>query len=145
MAVPPKTWREVTILATRQQEVKLVLAASYHRQHVRQEATAMEIIVMPTEELVQIRTSHCHAHSTAWTVSKVPEPSVHPVALMSRPVNSLHIPIQHNLPLRNRGRRRVLFLLRYHVAGYVGQLSRLLQREHHGYQVWKSLRATLIC
>ena len=36
----------------------------------------MEIMVMPTEELVQIRTSHTHAHKTAWMVSKVPEPSV---------------------------------------------------------------------
>ena len=36
----------------------------------------MEIMVMPTEELVQIRTSQAHAHKTAWTVSKVPEPSV---------------------------------------------------------------------
>ena len=35
----------------------------------------MDKMVLPTEELVQIRTSQAHAHLTAWTVSKVPEPS----------------------------------------------------------------------
>ncbi|KAK0511417.1 hypothetical protein JMJ35_005990 [Cladonia borealis] len=48
-------------------EVKPVLAASCHRQLVRRQASAMDM-VMPTEELVQIRSSQAHAHITAWTV-----------------------------------------------------------------------------
>ena len=76
MAVPPVIWRAVTILATRQQKVKPVLAASYQIQHVRQGATALEIMVISTEEHVQIRASHIHAHLTARTVSKVPELSM---------------------------------------------------------------------
>lgn len=76
MALPLGTWRTVTILATRQQEVKPVLAASCQRQRARRQASALEIMVLPTEELVQIGIFHTHVPITAWTVSKVPEPSV---------------------------------------------------------------------
>ena len=64
----------ITLLATLQ-EVKPLLAASSHRRRVRPQASAMHM-GLPTGELVQMRSSQAHAHTPAWTVSKVPEPSM---------------------------------------------------------------------
>ena len=82
---------------------------------------------MPTEELVQIRTSQRRAHSTASRVSTVSEPSIPPVALTSRPLNSLQKSIQYDLPVWIGRRRFELFLLWYHIARNIVQLSRLMQ------------------